>query len=43
MVNVADGGSVPWTAVLLSNRKERLVIGGIGSDMVCRIHSRRAT
>ena len=43
MVNVADGGSVPWTAALLSNRKERLVIGGIGSDMVCRIHSRRAT
>ena len=43
MVNVADGGSVPWTAALLSNRKERLVIGGIGSDMVCRIHARRAT
>ncbi len=42
MVNVADGGSVPWTATLLSNRKERLVIGGIGSDMVCRILGRRS-
>ncbi len=42
MVNVADGGSVPWTATLLSNRKERLVIGGIGSDMVCRIGRRRS-
>ena len=43
MVNVADGGSVPWTAKLLSNAKERLIVGGIGSDMVCRISARRSS
>lgn len=42
MVNVADGGSVTWTAALLSNRKERLIVGGIGSDIVCRIGGRRS-
>lgn len=35
ILNVADGGVVDWTQQLLSNKKERLVISGIGSDRVC--------
>ena len=35
-VNLADGGAVAWTEALLSNGKERLVVSGIGSEMVCR-------
>ncbi len=31
-VEVGDGGFVPWTQRLLSNSKERLLIGGIGLD-----------
>jgi hypothetical protein len=31
-VEVGDGGIVPWTQRLLSNAKERLLIGGIGLD-----------
>ncbi|MFN8418836.1 MAG: hypothetical protein U0528_06290 [Anaerolineae bacterium] len=33
--NPADGGAVDWTQKLLSNAKERCVIGGIGSERVC--------
>ena len=33
---VADGGFTDWTARLLSNRKERLLISGIGSEFVCK-------
>lgn len=33
-IELADGGSVPWTRALLSNAKERLVISGIGSERV---------
>lgn len=33
-VELADGGSVPWTQRLLSNAKERLFISGIGSERV---------
>ena len=32
---VADGGSTDWTAQLLSNRKERLFISGIGTELLC--------
>jgi RimJ/RimL family protein N-acetyltransferase len=39
MVEVADGGSVDWLAKLLSDRKERLVISGIGSERVCGLAS----
>jgi hypothetical protein len=35
MLNLADGGTVDWTQQLLSDRKERLVISGVGSDRVC--------
>lgn len=31
-MELADGGSVPWTRTLLSNAKERLFISGIGSE-----------
>ena len=31
-VEVADGGLVPWTQLLLQNRKERLMISGLGLD-----------
>jgi hypothetical protein len=31
-IEVGDGGFVPWTQHLLSNSKERLLIGGIGLD-----------
>ncbi len=33
-LELADGGSVPWTRALLSNAKERLVVSGIGSERV---------
>jgi hypothetical protein len=33
---VADGGFTDWTARLLQDRKERLLISGIGSEFVCR-------
>ncbi|QOY92290.1 hypothetical protein [Paludibaculum fermentans] len=33
---VADGGFTDWTARLLSNQKERLLISGIGSELVCK-------
>ncbi len=35
MLELADGGSVPWTRKLLSNSKERMVSSGIGSERVC--------
>jgi len=41
-VELADGGSVDWTARLLSNAKERLFISGIGSDRVCGLRGKRS-
>ncbi|MCU1237191.1 MAG: hypothetical protein JWP63_5158 [Candidatus Solibacter sp.] len=35
---VVDGGFTEWTARLLGNRKERLLISGIGSEFVCRTY-----
>jgi hypothetical protein len=35
MLEVADGGSVPWTQKLLSDSRERLVSSGIGSERLC--------
>ncbi len=34
---LVDGGFTDWTQQLLSNRKERLVISGIGSERVCSL------
>ena len=31
-IEVGDGGFVPWTQRLLSNAKERLLVGGLGLD-----------
>jgi hypothetical protein len=33
---IVDGGFADWTAGLLANRKERLLISGIGSEFVCK-------
>lgn len=33
---VTDGGFTDWTARLMGNRKERLLISGIGSELVCK-------
>ena len=31
-----DGGMTDWTARLISNRKERLLISGIGTEFACK-------
>jgi len=36
-IQLADGGSVDWTQVLMSNQKERLVISGISSERICSL------
>jgi hypothetical protein len=33
---LADGGFTDWTARLLANRKERLLISGVGSEFICK-------
>jgi len=33
-----DGGFTDWTARLLGNKKERLLISGIGSEFVCKTY-----
>jgi hypothetical protein len=35
---IVDGGITDWTARLLGNRKERLLISGIGSEFVCKTY-----
>ena len=34
---IADGGFVDWTQQLLEDRKERLLIGGFGLDLLFRM------
>ncbi|MFI7533487.1 hypothetical protein [Streptosporangium sp. NPDC049376] len=34
-LNLGDGGSTTWTAALLGNAKERLLISGLGIERVC--------
>jgi hypothetical protein len=34
---LTDGGFTPWTQRLMSNRKERLLISGIGTERVCSL------
>ncbi len=36
-VNLADGGIVDWTQKLLSDKKERLVISGFGTELFCKL------
>ena len=35
---IVDGGFTDWTARLAGNRKERLLISGIGSEFVCKMY-----
>ena len=35
---LVDGGLTDWTARLLGNKKERLLISGIGSEFVCKTY-----
>lgn len=35
---VVDGGVTAWTARLLGNRKERLLVSGIGSEFLCKVY-----
>jgi len=35
MVELVDGGAVDWAQKLLSDKKERMVISGIGSERLC--------
>ncbi len=37
---LAAGGFTDWTRKLLSNRKERLLISGIGTEMICGVFQR---
>ena len=41
-VDVGDGGDVDWTAQLLSDRRERLFISGVGSERVAMLPSELA-
>ena len=34
---LADGGFTSWTQQLLNNQKERLLISGIGTELVCSL------
>jgi hypothetical protein len=34
--SLADGGTTDWTQRLLSDRKERLLVSGIGTEMLAR-------
>jgi hypothetical protein len=36
-LELGDGGAVDWSARLLSNAKERLVISGISSERICAL------
>jgi len=38
---LVDGGFTDWTARLLGNQKERLLISGIGNEFVCKTYLRR--
>jgi hypothetical protein len=38
--DVGDGGFTPWTQTLLSNRKERLLTSGIGTERICAVFGR---
>jgi hypothetical protein len=40
---LADGGFTTWTQQLLSNRKERLLISGIGTERLCSVFHAGAT
>lgn len=37
--NIGDGGFTDWTQQLLSNKKERLLISGLGSERLCFLYA----
>jgi hypothetical protein len=37
-MNLADGGFTDWTRRLLSNAKERLMISGIGVELIAKLY-----
>ena len=39
---LVDGGATTWTQQLLNNRKERLLISGIGTERVCSVFGPQA-
>ena len=39
---LVDGGFTDWTARLLGNKKERLLVSGIGSEFVCKTYLPRS-
>ncbi|MBO1511060.1 hypothetical protein [Metabacillus bambusae] len=41
-INIGDGGIVDWSQKLLGNRKERMIISGIGLDMINFLLNREA-
>jgi hypothetical protein len=36
-IDIVDGGLVDWTQKLLGNRKERLLISGLGTELLFKI------
>jgi hypothetical protein len=40
---IVDGGFTDWTARLLGNRKERLLISAIGTEFACKTYLRSST
>ncbi|BDG04402.1 hypothetical protein [Anaeromyxobacter oryzae] len=38
MLPVADGGVTTWTQALLSDRKERLFVSAIGTELLCKLY-----
>ncbi|WP_437782434.1 hypothetical protein [Sorangium sp. So ce1097] len=39
---LGDGGAVPWLGALLSNRRERMIATGLGTEMVVKVLDRTA-
>ena len=39
--SIADGGFVDWTQKLMANRKERLLISGLGTERLCYLFGKR--
>jgi hypothetical protein len=37
-IDIADGGLVDWTQQLLSNQKERMLISGLGTEMLYKLY-----
>jgi len=38
-INLSDGGFVDWTQKLIPNKKHRLIISGVGTELIHKMHS----